>query len=263
MMGVDMRRILAGCTTLIALIGAANAADLPVAPRPQAPAMVAAPVYSWTGCFIGAGYGYGVSSQDVFPENDPAHVRTGVTTTVSGRGWYGQGQLGCDYQFPALNSNFVVGIFGDGGFGSIKANEIDPFSATIGAAAPEKISSLWAVGARIGWLATPKFLTYFSGGFTQAHANGLSFVFPTTGAPAGVVSPSETYSGYFIGSGFEYGIDAVPGLFFKTEYRYSTYSAKDVSVLTPAGALTGFAFNSKPNIQTISTELVYRFNWIQ
>jgi outer membrane immunogenic protein len=263
-----MKQIILGATALIALMSAANAADLPIAPPAQAPVMVAAPVYSWTGCFIGAGYGYGVSSQDVFPETDPAHVRTAVTTTVSGRGWYGQGQLGCDYQFAALNTNLVVGVFGDGGFGSIKANNMTPFSGTAPGptgplAAPEKLTSMWAVGARIGWLATPKFLTYFSGGFTEAHFDGLTYVIPTTGAPAGFMSPSETYSGYFLGSGFEYGIDAVPGLFFKTEYRYSAYSAKDVSVLTGAGAATGVAFNSKPNVQSVATELVYRFNWVR
>jgi outer membrane immunogenic protein len=266
---MDMTRILFGCTALIAFMGVANAADLPVAPPAHAPAMVAvAPVYNWTGCFIGAGYGYGVTSQDTFGESDPTHVRSTVTGTVSGRGWYGMGQTGCDYQFPALNTNFVIGLFGDGEFGSIKANNVAPLSGAPGPgglalAAPEKETTSWAVGVRGGWLVTPKFLTYFSGGYTQAHFNQLTYGLSTTGAPAGFISPAETYSGYFLGSGFEYGLDFIPGLFWKTEYRYAAYSAKDVQVQTAAGAATGFAFNSKPAIQTISTELVYRFNWIQ
>jgi outer membrane immunogenic protein len=259
-----MTRILFGCTALIAFMGVANAADLPVAPPAHAPATVAvAPVYNWTGCFIGAGYGYGVTSQDTFGETNPGHVRATVTGTVSGRGWYGMGQTGCDYQFPALNTNFVVGLFGDGEFGSIKANNVAPLSGVGGIAAPEKETTSWAVGVRGGWLVTPKFLTYFSGGYTQAHFNQLTYGLSTTGAPAGFISPAETYSGYFLGSGFEYGLDFIPGLFWKTEYRYAAYSAKDVQVQTAAGAATGFAFNSKPAIQTISTELVYRFNWIQ
>ena len=134
-----MTRILFGCTALIAFMGAANAADLPVAPPAHAPAMVAvAPVYNWTGCFIGAGYGYGVTSQDTFGETNPGHVRTTVTGTVSGRGWYGMGQTGCDYQFPALNTNFVVGLFGDGEFGSIKANNAAPVPGALELQRPRK-----------------------------------------------------------------------------------------------------------------------------
>lgn len=241
-------------------MGAANAADLPVAPPAHAPAMVAvAPVYNWTGCFIGAGYGYGVTSQDTFGETNPGHVRTTVTGTVSGRGWYGMGQTGCDYQFPALNTNFVVGLFGDGEFGSIKANNAALVPGAL-VTAPEKMTTSWAVGARAGLLVTPKFLSYFSAGFTQAHFDGLSFVLAATGAPTAFTSPAETYSGYFLGSGFEYGLDFIPGLFWKTEYRYASYNAKDVPIQV---TVPGAAFNSKPAIQTVSTELVYRFNWIQ
>jgi outer membrane immunogenic protein len=255
-----MTRILFGCTALIAFMGAANAADLPVAPPAHAPAMVAvAPVYNWTGCFIGAGYGYGVTSQDTFGETNPGHVRTTVTGTVSGRGWYGMGQTGCDYQFPALNTNFVVGLFGDGEFGSIKANNAALVPGAL-VTAPEKMTTSWAVGARAGLLVTPKFLSYFSAGFTQAHFDGLSFVLAATGAPTAFTSPAETYSGYFLGSGFEYGLDFIPGLFWKTEYRYASYNAKDVPIQV---TVPGAAFNSKPAVQTVSTELVYRFNWIQ
>ena len=52
----------------IAMTGAANAADLPLPP----PVYTAPPpplVYNWTGCYVGAGYGYGMWTQDTTAVN--------------------------------------------------------------------------------------------------------------------------------------------------------------------------------------------------
>ena len=68
----------------------------------------------------------------------------------------------------------------------------------------------------------PQLLAYVSGGFTQArfgqvNADGPLFFLPAT-----------TYSGYFVGSGYEYGLTFLPGLFWKTEYRFAGYDRKNV-----------------------------------
>ena len=84
----------------------------------------------------------------------------------------------------------------------------------------------------------------------------------TNGAPPGIFVGANTYNGWFIGSGFEYSFDRIPGLFVKTEYRYSTYTAANLPILfTSSGAPSGFALQSTQFTQTISTELVWRFNW--
>ena len=36
-------------------------------------------------------------------------------------------------------------------------------------------SSTWAVGGRAGVLVTPRFLTYFDGGYTQARFDGVNY----------------------------------------------------------------------------------------
>jgi len=168
------------------------------------------------------------------------------------------GQGGCDYEFPALGTNFVVGAFGDGAFGSLKGN-VTGF-ADPGISAEEKESNSWAIGGRAGWLVTPRFLSYFSGGYTQAHFDGFNHI-DEDGVPNGDFTNSQTYNGWFLGSGFEYGIDFLPGLFLKTEYRYASYNSADVPNFNPDGTPNGFGFKSTKFIQTISTELVYRFNW--
>ena len=72
---------------------------------------------------------------------------------------------------------------------------------------------------------------------------------------------ANTYNGWFLGSGFEYGFDILPGLFFKTEYRYSSYNTATLPVLFTGVPRPASAINSTKYTQMISTELVYRFNW--
>jgi outer membrane immunogenic protein len=73
-------------------------------------------------------------------------------------------------------------------------------------------------------------------------------------------------NGWFIGGGVEnnlniFGISA-PGWFMKTEYRAAYYGSKGISEINDAtNALVGRDINFKPWVQTISTSLVYRFNW--
>jgi outer membrane immunogenic protein len=235
-------------------VGSAMAADMPVkAPYLKAPPPMA---YSWTGCYINAGAGYGLWNQDLNEETDPGHVATTATGTAGGRGWFGTAGAGCDYQ---VSSSIVIGAYGDFDFGDIKGN-VAPIG--VGVVGNESEKSAWAGGARIGWLVTPTFLTYVSGGYTQAHFDPVNFTTSAaTGGPVLATVASHTYTGYFLGSGFEYGISFLPaGFFLRSEYRFSTYQADDLSVLTPTGALTGFAYNSKKYEQSIRSELVWRFS---
>jgi outer membrane immunogenic protein len=76
---------------------------------------------------------------------------------------------------------------------------------------------------------------------------------------------ANTYHGWFIGSGAEYALNfnwlPVQGLFWRNEYRFSSYNSADLPVVTAAGAATGFGEHIQPYTQTITTSLVWRFNW--
>jgi outer membrane immunogenic protein len=131
----------------------------------------------------------------------------------------------------------------------------------------ENESSTWAVGGRAGYLVTPRFLTYFDGGYTQARFDQINFNFSgvgIAGGPAGTSIPATTYNGWFIGSGFEYALDwlPVPGLFLKTEYRYAQYNTATPGFFIAAtGAPFGTSLQTTKFTQMVSTELVWRFNW--
>ena len=250
--------------TLITLsaLGSAYAADLPVPAPAYAPPP--APVYNWTGCYVGGGGGYAFWQQDSFL------TIGGVPATASqsngGKGWFGQGQVGCDYQFTAsyFGVQTVIGAFSDIAGGSINGSSSFP-----GFTGSERESSTWAVGGRAGVLVTPRFLTYFDGGFTQARFDGVNYnIAVPGGGPSGLSLAAQTYNGWFIGSGFEYAFTWLPinGLFLKTEFRYSQYGGNNGVSVPLTGSVggipvTGAALNSQKATEFVSTELVYRFNW--
>ena len=74
------RMLLAGALSLFAATPAAFAADLPAGPPAQAPAAyvpVVAPVYNWSGIYIGINGGYGFGSTDWSPSGlyRPRHLQ--------------------------------------------------------------------------------------------------------------------------------------------------------------------------------------------
>ena len=252
-----MKTILLAAAALatLSLGGTARAADLPPAYKAPPPPVV----YSWTGCYLGAGGGYGMWNQDTYAETFPALVPLTAATTAGGRGWFGTVQVGCDYQ---IGSSWLIGAFGDYDFGSIKGT-YSPAATTGGVnfSSQEKMSSAWAVGGRIGWLPFDRLLTFVSAGYTQARFDQMNFfsVVPPF-ATVDLSIAAHTYRGWFIGSGYEYAIGWLPGLYWKTEYRYSTYRPDDLPFFFTSTGVVGTAgINSKKYVQTVRSELVWRF----
>ncbi len=112
----------------------------------------------------------------------------------------------------------------------------------------------------------PNVLSYVNGGYTGSHWTGTTLVGSLTGAPSGLHTNSFNRGGWFVGGGVEnnlniFGISA-PGWFMKTEYRSVFYDRKTINELVDGtNALGGRDVTFKSWNQTISTSLVYRFNW--
>ena len=230
------------------------AADMPVKSRPTPPP---APVYNWTGCYIKGGGGYGMWNQDTTAFEDSFQIGPEIRT--GGRGWFGTVGGGCDYQ---IGERWVIGVFGDYDFSSIKGD----FAASLDGlviGGQEKLTSAWAVGGRIGYLITPAVLTYISGGFTEARFSGVELtVFSNPPELFDRRTNRHTFSGWFLGSGFEYDFGWFPGLFWRTEYRFASYEKDNLLIVeSPSGSRTGLSVDSEKFVQTIRSELVWRFNW--
>lgn len=263
-----MKRLVVALTAIAAFTGSALAADM--APRPYVKAPVPAPVMSWTGCWISGGGGYGIARTNRDSRDFVAPNALNVQNNTSGSdGWLVTGGVGCDYQ---VAPRWVIGAFADGTWSELKGDHawrvFGPGSTFVG---ESKMDWNWAVGARVGYLVTPSFLTYFNAGFTQGHTeayglNEITAPFTATGLQV----PAQTFNGVFLGSGFEYQLDFIPGLFVKSEGRAAWYDRKD-SRLSCVGAGTQCAVagpdpfgnidSRKVVTYTAKTELVYRFNW--
>ncbi len=71
-------------------------------------------------------------------------------------------------------------------------------------------------------------------------------------------------SGWFIGGGTEYQVpwSGLNGLFWRSEYRFATYSAVNlVEFSTLTGIPSGNTEHSQTYVQTITSSLVWKFNW--
>jgi outer membrane immunogenic protein len=258
-------------TALGLAIGAAAAADLPARTYTKAPVMPE-PVYNWTGFYIFGGGGGGLWSADTYTVNPLtgncvlcAHQNQG------GSGYFGTVGAGFDWRF---NSKWVAGFFGDGQFGSIKGTIQDQGPFFVG---NEKLRDTWAVGARLGYLVAPNVLSYVNAGYTGSNWSGTTMMLAQTVVATPFVTPSFSRNGWFIGGGVENNLDifgiSAPGWFMKTEYRAAYFDATNITDSVPgAGAVVPVpglgAFGNpqssihfKPEVQTISTSLVYRFNW--
>ena len=253
-----MKKTLAILATLAAFTGSAMAADMAPHAYSKAPAPIAvAP--NWTGFYIFGGVGGGL-----WDANTSAFTTATGTCLVcvnnkqGGDGWFGTVGAGYDWQF---NGRWVFGLLADGQFGSLKGSE-----SIAGLIFNQKLKDTWAAGARIGYLVAPNVLSYVNGGYTGADWSGASIVSSFTGAPFGAHTNSFSTQGWFLGGGVENNLDifgiTAPGWFVKTEYRGAYYSSKNSNWLND-GTNTVFGVTStfKPFVQTISTSLVYRFNW--
>ncbi len=257
-----MKRLFAASLTGLAVLsGSALAADLPPAPQTYKAPAVVAPAYSWTGFYLNAGGGYGMWNADSQLFTPAGACLACVVNTFGGRGYLGTAGGGFDYQIGGLgmgawNPLIVVGLMGDYDFESLKG--------TMGAglaSAQIKETASWAGGARIGLAFGPNLFTYMNGGATGTRFGGTSFVSDITGAPIGAGSAAFWKTGWFLGGGTETSLSGIlpVGWFLRSEYRYSYFSTTTVPV-TAAG-VTAFNIGWHPVVQTLSTSIVYKFNW--
>ena len=252
-----MRKIILALAALAAVTSSATAADLPMKAPPPAPP----PAYNWTGFYLFGGFGYGLWEADTFTADPTTGIcALCVEQRQGGRGWYGTVGGGYDWQF---NGRWVAGILADAQFGNIRGTiqDQDPFSV-----GREELRDTWAVGARIGYLVAPNVLSYVNGGYTGANWSGTTLVNSHLGTLVGAHANSFNSTGWFIGGGVENSFDFfginIPGLFMKTEYRWAQYGTTQIGQLSDTTGLPVFNnISFHPQVQTVSTSLVYRFNW--
>lgn len=210
----------------------------------------------WTGFYLAGGGGYGtwnIETSDLFPSGAP---QVG-NYTEGGRGWFGTVNAGYDYQLTSL---LVAGAFADFDFANIKGTFQDE-DIIVTYAGTMREDSAWAAGVRGGWVIAPQILNYYDIGFTEAQFSGVDLSSNRSGLTTGTFAtlPSHTYSGWFLGSGLEAALPFFGnGWFARIEYRYSSYDSTTLTESLATGGVKDLV-TVHPYVQTVRTELVYRF----
>jgi opacity protein-like surface antigen len=195
---------LSGIAGLLAPFAPAFAADLH---RPAPPPLMA-PIYNWTGFYIGANLG-GAWANGTLTDN-----LTGASFTGDHSGVIGGGTAGYNWQ---VSPNLVVGIEGtiDGTSIGKTSNIVTVPINGVPTAIQGSVDTNWIAtfAGRIGF-AQNNVLYYFKGGGGWVN-NSATLTNTITGAS---VSASNTRGGGLVGGGIEYGIS--PNWTLKAEYDY-------------------------------------------
>jgi len=226
--------------------GAANAADLPARVYTKAPA-IAAPVYSWSGFYLGINGG-GASSHEcytitsvagapVFPNSEGCHDATGALLG---------GQIGYRWQV----TSWVFGLEAQGDWADLKGSNAS-LTAIIPYTNQTKIDAIGLFTGQVGY-AWNNVLLYVKGGAAVTDNQYSSFFTATT-----VVfnQASETRWGGAVGAGFEFGFASNWSL--GVEYDHLFMGTDSVS-FTGINAVTR-TDNISQDVDMVVGRLNYRF----
>lgn len=244
-MGAIMKKILLMAAALAMFAMPAKAADIR-APVYKAP-VAAAPVYNWSGFYIGAHGGWGKADTDwFFPFADPFNLVAGDTTSNKADGWLAGGQVGFNWQ----SGPWVFGIEGTWAWSDMEEKFQSPFNVNVDFYS--WADSIYTVTGRLGY-AWNNWLLYGKGGFASAEIgtkiqNRVTLVSWDHGA---------RHDGWIAGVGLEYML--TPNWIFGVEYNYMDLGTARHEGLQTNSLLTRTDIDA--TVQTIVGRLSYKFDW--
>lgn len=237
---------------------ASNAYAADLAPVYKA-APVVAPVYNWTGLYVGGHVGYGWGETNVAPTGIAGLIAEPFKTSTDS--WFAGVTAGYNYQVQRL----VIGVEGEWSWSDINGSSNTNFLLGLpipgGASAGGSYSNNWIATAamRLG-VAFDTVLVY--GKFGAAWANNdyaLNASLPIIGFNYNS-SVSETEAGWLIGGGVEWAFGG--NWSAKVEAAYMDFGQKNRSFASiPVGGIVNLPINANidSNIATVKFGINYRF----
>ena len=228
-------------TVALATLGAvapALAADLGARPYPYATKapVYAAPIYNWTGFYIGGHLGGAFSSDNNF---------SGLNNGNNGNGRFlGGVQGGADWQFAPT---WVIGAEAQYSWLSGNVGAVFPG----GFAYTNRQRGLGSVTGRVGYTWGPGLL-YVKGGYAFSDNNESVTL---GGVPVAFATSGDHSNGYTVGAGVEYLF--APNWSAKAEYQY--YNFGKAKFTAPAALVPFGSFTTDDHV--VKAGINYRFNW--
>jgi outer membrane immunogenic protein len=266
-----LQALLAACavsaSAVMAALPLARAADVPPAPPPmRAPAVVAAPPYSWYGFFIGiqGGYGFGGKAIAYTPNAASPFVPASLPGQVADNpaGFVGGITYGTNFQFGRM----VIGTESDWSYSDIHKREtlgpVTGFATQV--TAEQRLHYFSTSRARLGFLMSDQWLIYGTGGLASGRAeSSSSFNLVAPAACAGVgLCPTgtreKTLWGWSAGGGLEF---ANGPWSLKVDYLYYDLGKLNYNVVDPTLPGGVIATSSRFSGSLVRGGLNYRFNW--
>jgi outer membrane immunogenic protein len=247
-----MMKLTVAAAVVLALAGAAQAADMPLKAPPPAPA------YSWSGWYVGinGGGAWSSSSSGTFSGSPDtaiffANNEFPTSLPVSGSGAFGGLQTGYNWQ---LTPSWLIGVETDIQLGNYAGSAVAapaPTGGFVPFATQVSQQSTWfgTLRARLGWLATQTLLVYGTGGLaygqtetdTTTVASGFNLGTCPVSFTCATGTASSNRSGWAAGGGLEWMF--APHWTLRAEYLYldlgtQSVTATTISTFTPPVTFT-------------------------
>jgi len=234
-------------------VSAASAADLPV----KAPPLLPAPVWNWTGFYVGVHGGLG-GNEFEYPFNVGPILGVTASGSASAKssGFFGGAQIGYNWQFAPA---WVAGLEADFAGSNIE-DTLSLSAAALGiaanASAGTKLDWFGTVRGRVGYLVIPNALLYVTGGWAYGRTT-TSFSASATGIGSASSSLSHDKSGWTVGAGLEYAFNR--WISVKTEYLYLDLGTDNIASGSILG-LVPYSVDEKTTVHTVKVGLNVKFS---
>jgi outer membrane immunogenic protein len=228
--GSAMTRVLLTSVALVALAVPASAADLRTRRPPPAPAparVVVAPVFTWTGFYIGGHAGWSRLEGDSVLANAVAGIPAGTVFETSQDGFLGGAQAGFNWQVSQL----VFGVEGqiswtDLGRDATVTGGVPLTTANVST----DVNFVATVAGRLG-VALGNTLIYGKGGVAFLDWDSkVAF----SGPVSGTFVNGDTATGWMVGGGLEYAF--TPNWSAKVEYNFMNFDSVQMPFNVGGGA---------------------------
>jgi opacity protein-like surface antigen len=242
-----MRKTVIAFAALATFPGAAAAADMALKAPP-------APVYDWSGFYLGGVAGYGWGPQDISNRLNLVSGTVSPPYSVQAHGWLGGARGGYNLM---LRPEFLAGVEADFSAVDVAAPHVIPGSVPgiNVSTANNKIESLGTARGRLGWTSNNT-LIYGTAGvawFTLDHTRVQVVGTSNNAAPGTLDTMSATTTGWTAGAGVEFGF--APHWSINAEYLF-------LSSFEPIQLTNAFAENNAQiglRLNIVRSGINYRF----